>query len=390
MTRLLPLALVAALGLAACGGDVPEIATEDVPPPPSIREEATTRLVRLDDAQVAELAVQTVRVAASTEPVVLTMPGTVEPSPEAYAVVSAPIGGRIVRVGAHEGEAVRAGQPIALIESLELASLVGDFLEARAEADYQQQQVARYGPLVEKRITARGVLDKAEADLQRATALTQAARSRLSAAGVSDAALERYATDGRAVVAVTAPRTGTIQDHRIDLGQSVGAYDELATIVSAAEVLVRGFVSPDEAGRVRPGDAVMIRLPNDPDRPLAARVTSVQPAADREHRAVAVNVRVPTPNRELVPGQSVELDVTTATTAPAVLVPMSAIVYESDDATVFVRQDDRTFERRVVTLGRVGGEDVVVTDGLEPGEEIAASQVFSLKALGRYAQYGEE
>ena len=391
MPRLFFLVSSLALGLAACGGEPPDLVATDAPPPPSIRADAPTRLVHLDDAQVTELAVQTVRVAESAEPVVLTVPGTVTPSPEAYAVVSAPIGGRIVRIGAHEGEAVRAGQTVALIESLELASLVGDYLEARAEADFQRQQVERYGPLVEKRITARSVLDKAEADLRRAEALVQAARARLAAAGVSDAALDRYARDGgRAVVAVTAPRSGFIQDHRIDLGQSVAAYDELATIVSSAEVLVRGFVSPDDAARVRPGDAVTIRPPNDAGRVVAARVTSVQPATDAERRAVAVNVRVATPNRELVPGQSVELGIATAATASAVLAPMEAIVYEGDAATVFVRQDDRTFERRAVTLGRVGAETVVVTDGLEAGEEIAVSQVFSLKALGRYAQYGDE
>ena len=389
MPRLL-LASSLALSLAACGGGVPDPVATDAPPPPSIRAEAPTRLVHLDEAQAAELTVETVRVAESTAPVVLTVPGTVEPSPEAYAVVSAPIGGRIVRIDAHEGEAVRAGQPIALIESLELASLVGDFLEARAEADYQQQQVERYGPLVEKRITARGVLDKAEADLKRAQALEQASRARLAAAGVSDAALARTAADGRAVVAVTAPRTGTIQEHRIDLGQAVNAYDELATIVNSAEVLVRGFVSPDAVPRIRPGDTVTIRSPNDPAQTLAARVTSVQPASDAAHRAVAVNVRVPTPRRELVPGQSVELEIHTAAAEPALVVPMGAIVYEGDDATVFVRRDDRTFERRALTLGRIGADAVVATDGLEPGEEVAVSQVFSLKALGRYAQYAEE
>lgn len=391
MPRLLPLFLTAALALAACGDDAPDPFAAEAPPPPSIRVADETRLVRLDDAQAAELAVQTVRVAESADPVVLTVPGTVEPSPEAYAVVSAPIGGRVVRIDAHEGEAVRAGQTVAFIESLELASLVGDYLEARAEADFQRQQVERYEPLVAKRITARSVLDKARADLQRADALVQAAKARLSAAGVSDTALDRYARDGgRAVVAVTAPRSGFVQDHRIDLGQSVAAYDELATIVSSAEVLVRGFVSPDEAARVRPGDAVTIRPPNDPARAVAARVTSVQPATDAERRAVAVNVRVATPARELVPGQSVELDIATAATASAVLVPTAAVVYEGDAATVFVRRDDRTFERRAFTLGRVGESFVVAIDGVKAGEEVAVSQVFSLKALGRYAQYGEE
>lgn len=385
----LSLALAAALALAGCGGAAPESdEAAPAPPPPSVRAEIASRLVHLDAGD--ELDVATVRVVESAESVVLTVPGAVEPSPEAYAVVSAPIGGRIVRVDAHEGEAVRAGQPIALIESLELAALVGDYLEARAEADFQHQQVERYGPLVEKRITARGVLDKARADLQRAEALVQASRARLSAAGVTGPALDRTAAGGRAVVAVTAPRNGTIQDHRIDLGQSVNAYDELATIVGSAEVLVRGYVSPAEAARIRPGDAVTIRVPAEPDGAVAARVSSVQPAADAEHRAVAVNVRVATPHAELVPGQSVELDVATAARAPAVLVPLAAIAYEGDDAVVFVRRDAQTFERRTLTLGRIGERDAVVVDGLRPGEEVAVSQVFSLKALGRYAQYAEE
>src|SRR5690606_31711587 len=97
-----------------------------------------------------------------------------------------------------------------------------------------------------------------------------------------------------------------------------------------------------------------------------------------------------TPHAELVPGQSVELDVATAARAPAVLVPLAAIAYEGDDAVVFVRRDAQTFERRTLTLGRIGERDAVVVDGLRPGEEVAVSQVFSLKALGRYAQYAEE
>jgi hypothetical protein len=34
--------------------------------------------------------------------------------------------------------------------------------------------------------------------------------------------------------------------------------------------------------------------------------------------------------------------------------------------------------------------DVLVSRGLEGGEEVAVTQIFSLKALGRYEQYAEE
>lgn len=381
------LALALALAVAGCGGTPPDpVAPAGAPGP----DDAAAHVVRLDSTQAADLAVETLRVEAVRQPFVLTVPGTVEPSPEAFAVVSAPIGGRVVRVAVHEGEAVRAGQVVALIESLELAALVGDYLEARTEADYQRLQVARYEPLVERRITARGVLDKARADLQRAEGLVQAARARLAAAGVTGEALDRLARDGRAVVAVVAPRAGTLQDHHIDLGQAVAAYDQLATIVGSGEVLVRAFVDPAEASRVQAGDPVVLYGLTDGAVRLAARVTSVQPATDAERRAVVVNVRVATPRRELIPGQPIEVKITTAATRPTLLVPLSAIVYEGDQATVFVQRDAHTFERRAITYSRVGDEAVEVTGGLAPGEEVAISHVFSLKALGRYAQYAEE
>ncbi len=387
----IPFLLVLLLSAAACSSGEPdaEVAAAEALAPPSISGVEPSRLVRLDDAQATELAVQTVRVAASNEPVVVTIPGSVEPSPEAFGVVSAPIAGRIIRIDAHEGEHVRAGETVAVIESMELASLIGDLLEARADADYARQQVERYRPLVERRISARNVLDKAEADLRRAEGFLHAAEARLTAAGVSPSSLQEGAPAARAVVNVVSPTSGSIQEHHIDLGGSVNAYDRIATVVNSSEVLVRGYISPDEARQVRPGDWVAVRLPGGDKQSVGSRVTSVQPAVDSDRRAVMINVRVPTPHQELTPGQSIELSILTATSADAVLVPMAAIVYEGTDATVFVRQDGNTFERRKVTLGRVGEKDAVVTEGLTAGDEVAVSQVFSLKALGRYAQYAD-
>lgn len=71
MCRSLLLIPSLALGIAACGSEPPAPVATDAPPPLSVRADEPTRLVHLDDAQVTELAVQTVRVAESTEPVVL-------------------------------------------------------------------------------------------------------------------------------------------------------------------------------------------------------------------------------------------------------------------------------------------------------------------------------
>ena len=72
------------------------------------------------------------------------------------------------------------------------------------------------------------------------------------------------------------------------------------------------------------------------------------------------------------------------------MLPLSAVQYEGEQATVFVWLDPLTFEKRPVEIERMAEDAVIVAAGLMEGEEVATSQVFSLKALGRYAQYAEE
>lgn len=348
-------------------------------------------LIRLGEKQQAELQIDTLTVRPGSATNVLEVPGTVTPSPDAYAVVSAPIGGRVVRITAHEGAFVRQGQVLAELESLTFASLVGSYLEAQAEADFQAQQVARYEPLVEERVVALRTLEEARSRLRRAEALVLAARARLSAVGIDDGQLGAYR--GGVVpanVPIVAPRTGYIQEHHIDLGQAVEAYEGLATLINPTEVVVHGFVAPADVQRVQPGATVMVRVANQTHGGITTTVTSVQPAMDAEQRAVVVNVRVPTPERELVPGQSVMLRIQAKAHEAVLRVPATSLVYEGSDAVVFVRQDASTYERRRVEVGRITATEVEILAGLMPGEVIAISEVFSLKALGRYAQYAEE
>jgi cobalt-zinc-cadmium efflux system membrane fusion protein len=311
------------------------------------------------------------------------MSGLVEASPEDFAAVSAPISGRIARVLAHEGEAVRRGQTVAVIESLEFASLVADLMQAEAEADLQRQQVARYTQLVAERISPQMRLDQARADLRRAEAAVQGARARLSAVGVGESAVREAARSGRVRVSVAAPRSGLIDRHSIDLGGAVMAYDEMMTIVGQSEVMVRGQASPDQAARIRPGDGVSVRSAADSSVAVAGRVSSIAPAATADDRAVAVYVRLPA-GRGLRPGQSVRLSVVTRDAAPGLEVPLAAISYDGDRAVVFVQTGPRAYELRPVVLGAAGEASVGVRDGLRPGERVAVSNVFDLKALTRF------
>ncbi len=378
--------------MAGCGGEPPQTMIEQaVAPPPSIRSEAPSpSFISLDAEQAADLDVQVVAVAEASLDIHVELAGTVEPSPEAYAIVAAPISGRVSAIYAHEGEPVRAGQTVAVLESLEFAGLVADFIQARAERVFSEKEVSRYTQLVEKRVAARNQLERAEADLLRHTALEDAAKARLLALGLREEQLDGYTNGDRALLKIVAPRSGYVDMHNIDLGQAVRAYDEMLTIVDGREVLVRGLATPSSAVSISPGDSVYIRPVASDNVTIKSRVTSVGPALDEDTRSVPINVLVRVADGAMRPGQRVRMEIVTTKTRHAMYAPLSAVTFEGDQAIVFVLADENVFEARAVELSDPSHDMVVVVGGLEPGERIATTQVFSLKALSRFEQYGEE
>ncbi len=390
--RFMPLVVTAvafAAALAACGGSAAPDASPPAGPPPSLQRAPRVQVVSLTDLQASELGIGTETVALAEAPFAVELPGLAEPSPDDFAAVTAPIAGRVVEVRAHEGERVRQGQVVALLESMEFAGLVADLVQAEAEAALQQQQVERYAQLVAERISPQARLDQARADAARAGAMVQAARARLGAVGVGEAAARQAAAGGKVRVPVVAPRAGTVDRHSVVLGGAVAAYDEMMTLVGSREVMVRGQATPEQAALLHPGDRVDVGATDDTTWALAARVTSIAPAADAASRAVAIYVRVPA-GQGVRPGQSVRLRVHARSSGPRLTIPLSAIVYDGDRATVYVARDSRTFVQRAVTLGAPEARRVPVLEGLREGERIATSHVFDLKALGRFEAYGEE
>src|SRR5574340_1216341 len=96
------------------------------------------------------------------------------------ARVSSPIAGRVVKIGVQPGDAVRAGQPLAWLDSPEYGSAVADF--AKSEADLHQKRGAfdRMKTLFEGEVLARKDYEAAQADLKQAEAENSRARLRLA------------------------------------------------------------------------------------------------------------------------------------------------------------------------------------------------------------------
>lgn len=320
------------------------------------------------------------------------LPGTVEAAPGHVAQVSAPISGRVASVHAHEGDIVRAGDTLLELESLEYANLVANYAEARAEETYAEQQAERLKTLVQEGISPQRMLEKAVADLERARATTRASMARLRALGLSDQSIQPNTLNASAsdqLLPIVAPIDGIIEFHGVELGQSVLAYSQMLRIVDNSNVLIKGFVPPDDAADLRVGTTVNVVESGGLTRFLETHIASINPSVDAVSRSVVVNIVSPTEGGWPRIGQTVQLVIEASSAEPVLSIPLSAVVYDGASATVYVQQPDGEFAARSISVVRTNPESVIVGSGLSAGEVVAISNVFSLKALDRLSQYAE-
>lgn len=381
-----------ASGCGNSGSEVDKPSADEVGEPPSVsgkKSEATT--VELTEREADELDIQTETVGQGNFTFKFSAPGEVRPAPDYVASVSAPVNGRIANVYANEGQTVKKGEILLELESLEYADMLASFMEAQAEVTYRQQQQDRINKLVDQNISPQRELEKVQANLSRAQVQARAARSRLQALGISTTYLKNLDVDReeQPLLQVRAPISGRINEHMIELGQSVNAYERMMNIIDNSKVLVKGFISPEDAPMVSVGDEVTITSRKNDERNISSEITSINPALDRENRSIAVNIIISTRNEWPVIGQTVRLSFSGETPDEVINVPLSAVQYEGKQATVFVKRDELTFEKRVIELRKITSEAAIVDSGIEAGEEVAVTQVFSLKAKEKFEEFAD-
>jgi cobalt-zinc-cadmium efflux system membrane fusion protein len=360
---------VAAVALLGAGYGLAKLTTKAPPAPPAAAtaSEAAPSEVKVEASylKVSNIGLQTITAGDFGGQVQGS--GSVVASPGGEAVLTAHAGGTVVRVLKRLGEPVRAGETLALVESREAALVAGQRGAADARAVLAISTLAREKRLFEQGVTSRQDYETAKAGADAARAEAAGARA---AAGAS-----RVSADGRSV-AVVSPISGRITAAPATLGAFVQPESELFRVADAREVQIEVAVSPQDAARILPGAAAMVR--NAAGVEMAATVRSITPTLNPETRSATVVLSVA--GAGLVPGEAVQARITARGSGQSgFILPDEAIQSLEGKDVVFVRTATGFAVRPVVVATRSGGQALVVS-GLKAGESVASRNAFLLKA----------
>ncbi|MES2462324.1 MAG: efflux RND transporter periplasmic adaptor subunit [Armatimonadota bacterium] len=268
---------------------------------------------------------------------------------------------------------------------------------ALAEQTLLREQRVFKGGLLNRQVvqTAEAELRAAEGEVRQARKQEQAARASLTGtrSGLAGARANLRAVEGNGHseggagrISLYAPISGIIATRGASLGQAVERSSDLFTIQNLQTVVVEANVPEASVARIRVGAAVTVSVPAYPNTRFPGVVQSIGSGVDEKTRALPVLCKVQNKGGALRPEMFAKVSLGIGGgggSSRAVTVPSDAVDEDGDKRFVYVETKQNSYEKRVVTLGRISGTSVEVLKGVKPGENVATDGLFVLKSESR-------
>ncbi len=413
-------------------------------------DEGEANEVSLSPEALAAAKLEFAEVAPRASGGVLRVTGSVEINQQQMQQATPLVSGRVERVHVVLGDRVRAGQPLAVIASPQIAQMHGKLHEAETKFALAERNLKRVEQAENRAavLSAKARLNEAEANLNRTRKLIElgagAGKDLVSAEAAyqtakaeydfqSNIALNKEIQEARAEVATArvdvahirdemkslgapvsaeehgehdddhkrdtslitlrAPVTGTVTERLVNAGAGIETGKPLFTIANLATVWVIANVPEAQVSRLRVGTAAKVTAAAF-DSARTVRVTYINPQLNEETRTAQVRVELANAGERLKAGMFVEVEFQTgaATVSEELAVPEAAIQRMSERAVVFIADEKEAghFKVREVELGGESNGYRTITGGLKAGERVVTKGGFTLKSQLQKGELGEE
>jgi len=308
-------------------------------------------------------------------------------------LVFSPYSGRVIKLLAKPGDMVVAGQPLFVVEAPEMVQAQNDFIsavsglnKARSQLDLAKIVETQNKSLYETRAVPLRDLQQAQAttlatqnDLRSAETSLEVVRNRLRILGKTDEEITKFSETGaiNPLTTIHSPIAGTVVQRKVGPGQYVNttsnspaANDATYIIGDLSTVWLIAYVRESEARNVKIGQAVHFTVLAFPNRVFTANIAYVATSLDAGTRRLLVRATLDNSERVLRPEMFASVTIMTGEGDNSLAVPREAIIYDGNNARVWVARDDHAVEPRKIKTGLSNGQMVQVLDGLRLGEKV--------------------
>lgn len=343
VAKKLPLALAAALLLAACSK--PAQKTEEIRP---------VRVMVLQSSDIDVNAEFSGEVRSRVE-----------------SRLGFRVGGKIVSRKVDVGSAVKHGQVLMELDPQDLklsqAQALAALRAAETSRDLAAAELKRYQELRDKNFVSQAILD----------AKLSAAKSAQAQVDSAQAAY-RGQSNQAGYAQLVSDIDGVVTAVDAEVGQVVSPGTPVVRVAKSDEKEIVFGVPEDKVDTLRKTEDVQVRLWADPAKSVQGKIREISPVADPFTRTYAFKVTIPTSLSEAKLGMTAVVAFASKTPAPQIKVPLTALFHERNATSVWVVENGAV-KLVPVTVNGVQGNELVLGSGVKPGQTIVTAGVNLLK-----------
>ncbi len=375
LSKIVPLCLISAALLSACN---------EAPAP---HQDAPAPIVQGNQLRFSpghpQLAMLHTTPAQAAKAITIELPAKLVWNEEHTQRIFPAFSGRVTAIQADIGQRVSPGTPLAQLASPDFGQAQSDTAKALADVHLTQKALARQQELFDAGIVARKDLEQSENDATRAQAELSRAQARTnlygSASGVNQQ-LGLVATIGGVVVE---RNLNPGQEVRPDMaGPGVPA---LFVVTDPSTLWIQIDARESEVGIVRAGTSFELSIPSLPGQTFQGKVVAASDFIDPLTRTIKIRGVVPNADRRLKAEMLATAKFIRSFNA-GVVVPSVSVLLRGTRQAIFVQTKPGEFERRVVDLDYEGPNEVIVSQGVAPGELVVSENALLLARLLRLAE----
>ena len=340
----------------------------------------TTEEMKTAGVQIITLEEQEVK-----DEIVVT--ASIQANQDKLAHVAPRVAGKVIRVMANLGDKVKANQPLALIDSIEVGEAQSSYAQAVTEQNLAKASMERADKLYAEQVIPQKDYLRVQADFEKAKAVLRAANDKRQALGIAGSS--SAAGSNTSVYSVSIPFAGTIIEKDAVLGELAQSDKTLFSIADLSTVWIETKLYEKDLGKIKLGAPALISTAAYPGETFKGKITYISSISDKDTHTVGARVEVPNLDGRLKLDMFATAAISTNTSTKALSLPEEAVVLIQGQSTVFVQKED-SFEPRAVDLGEKLRNRVILKSGISAGEKVVVSGAYALKAKMLKSQISAE